>query len=356
MRILQIIDSLEAGGAERMAINFHNHLNELDQIECFLISTRNKGELLNSVQFSKNYYFLNRTKKGLLISLLDLSKFLKDQKIQIIHVHGTSIYFVGLLKILKRLEKINIIWHDHNGNSPKIRFLQKKILFEILKKVDQVLVVSNYQKKFYDTYLKAAVIQYLPNYSIITKNNNKSKDHKIFNIVLTANLRYPKNHMLALRALKTLVEKGYKIHLTFIGRINEDDYFFNLRHFVSSNELDGYVTFFGEVNNVEEHLHNFDLGILTSIYEGFPVSLIEYGQFALPVVATDVGECKEIIGTAGTIIASNEADELSNALEKYYLDRTLCEKHGEIFRKRVLQKFSRHTVLKELVHIYSNLL
>ena len=103
-------------------------------------------------------------------------------------------------------------------------------------------------------------------------------------------------------------------------------------------------------------MHKFDLGILTSFYEGFPVSLIEYGIFGLPVVATDVGECSSIIGGAGTIISSNNLEELVNAIEKYYIDRSLCDVHGRIFRERVMQEFSRDIVLKKLVNVYSEVM
>ncbi|MAC63373.1 MAG: hypothetical protein CMP12_20470 [Zunongwangia sp.] len=356
MRILQIIDSLDSGGAERMAINYHNHLNELKDIESFLISTRKKGKLLSMVKFPEKYYFLNRTKKGFFYSVLDLKKFLEDKNIQIIHAHGTSIFFVGFLKISKLLYGSKVVWHDHNGNSPNIKGLRKIILFKILKKIEKILVVSSYQKNFYEINFKADFIQYLPNYSSVKKKYKESCEDDVFRIVLTANLRYPKNHLLALRALKILVKKGYKIHLTFIGRITNDDYFIDVKNFVVLNKLDDYVTFLGEVNNTEEHLHKFDLGILTSFYEGFPVSLIEYGIFGLPVVATDVGECSSIIGGAGTIISSNNLEELVNAIEKYYIDRSLCDVHGRIFRERVMQEFSRDIVLKKLVNVYSEVM
>ncbi|HCV81534.1 MAG TPA: hypothetical protein DGQ38_10855 [Zunongwangia profunda] len=138
--------------------------------------------------------------------------------------------------------------------------------------------------------------------------------------------------------------------------MTNDDYFIDVKNFVVLNKLDDYVTFLGEVNNTEEHLHKFDLGILTSFYEGFPVSLIEYGIFGLPVVATDVGECSSIIGGAGTIISSNNLEELVNAIEKYYIDRSLCDVHGRIFRERVMQEFSRDIVLKKLVNVYSEVM
>ena len=64
MRILQIIDSLEAGGAERMAVNYANAL--ADKIDFSgLVATRKEGALRNQLSINVSYLFLN--KKRLLI-------------------------------------------------------------------------------------------------------------------------------------------------------------------------------------------------------------------------------------------------------------------------------------------------
>ena len=59
MRIIQIIDSLEAGGAERMAVNYANALAK--EIEFSgLVVTRKEGALLNQIHSKVHYLFLNK--------------------------------------------------------------------------------------------------------------------------------------------------------------------------------------------------------------------------------------------------------------------------------------------------------
>jgi hypothetical protein len=59
MRVLQIIDSLEAGGAERMAVNYANALaNEIDFSA--LVVTRKEGNLRNQINNNVPYLFLNK--------------------------------------------------------------------------------------------------------------------------------------------------------------------------------------------------------------------------------------------------------------------------------------------------------
>ena len=65
MRIVQLIDSLEAGGAERMAVNYANVLAE--QIEFSgLAATRKEGALLDQINSNVSYLFLNKKKQVLL--------------------------------------------------------------------------------------------------------------------------------------------------------------------------------------------------------------------------------------------------------------------------------------------------
>ncbi len=61
MRILQIIDSLEIGGAEKMAVNYANALT--DKVEFSgLVATRKEGNLKSHINQKVNYLFLNRKK------------------------------------------------------------------------------------------------------------------------------------------------------------------------------------------------------------------------------------------------------------------------------------------------------
>ena len=59
MRIVQLIDSLEAGGAERMAVNYANALaNEIDFSA--LVATRKQGPLLDQLDPTVSYLFFNK--------------------------------------------------------------------------------------------------------------------------------------------------------------------------------------------------------------------------------------------------------------------------------------------------------
>ena len=96
MRIVQIIDSLEAGGAERMAVNYANGLAEIIEFSG-LISTRNEGNLLYNLNSSVNYLFLNKKSALDFSALYRLKKYCKLNKIEFVHAHSSS-FFIAFLK------------------------------------------------------------------------------------------------------------------------------------------------------------------------------------------------------------------------------------------------------------------
>ena len=62
MRVLQLIDSLEAGGAERMAVSYANSLSKKIAFSG-LIATRKEGQLLSQINQNVDYLFLNKKNK-----------------------------------------------------------------------------------------------------------------------------------------------------------------------------------------------------------------------------------------------------------------------------------------------------
>ncbi len=59
MRVLQLIDSLRPGGAERMAVSYANLLHKKEQ-GSYICCTRGEGELKDQLSPEIGYLFLNK--------------------------------------------------------------------------------------------------------------------------------------------------------------------------------------------------------------------------------------------------------------------------------------------------------
>ena len=120
MRILQIIDSLEAGGAERMAVSYANAL--VDKIVFSgIVVTRNEGALSRILNKNAHYFFINKRKLIDVKALYKLKRIVFENQITHIHAHSSSFFTAFLLKIIH--PNVILIWHDHYGNS---EFLEKR--------------------------------------------------------------------------------------------------------------------------------------------------------------------------------------------------------------------------------------
>lgn len=114
MRILQIIDSLDIGGAEKMAINYANSLANVVEFSG-LAATRKEGHLKTQIHSNVNYLFLQKKSTIDVMATFRLRKYCKENKITHLQAHSSSFFTAFLVKLTN--PKINIIWHDHNGLS-----------------------------------------------------------------------------------------------------------------------------------------------------------------------------------------------------------------------------------------------
>ena len=99
MKVLQLIDSLHAGGAERVAVNFANALvSKTDG--SFICATREEGVLKNSINKSVSYLFLNKIHTLDIRAIKRLHNYVRINDIDIIHAHSSSFFLATLVKFL----------------------------------------------------------------------------------------------------------------------------------------------------------------------------------------------------------------------------------------------------------------
>jgi DNA-binding transcriptional ArsR family regulator len=82
IRVLQIIDSLEAGGGERMAVNLANALEQRIEVSGLMV-TRKEGLLKSELDPKVKYCFVNKQKSIDLKALKKAKQFIKHH--QVIH-------------------------------------------------------------------------------------------------------------------------------------------------------------------------------------------------------------------------------------------------------------------------------
>ena len=350
MKVLQLIDSLATGGAERMAVNLANLLSKQIEVS-YLCSTRLEGPLKSSIFPEVEYLFLNRKKTIDLSAFKRLKAFVKKEGITHIHAHGTSFLIATWIKW--RLPKVKLIWHEHHGNRITTGKRENRTLIFCSNYFDKIITVNEELKHWCIQYLKTKNVAYLPNFIPEQFFQNRETNYKEEVIVCVANLREPKDHLNLLNAFLKVKEKYPNWSLWLIGKDLEDSYSEKLKLFVHSHNLDSSVKFLGVQENISMWLSKAKIGILSSKSEGFPMTLLEYGAMGLGVISTNVGYCEQIVKGRGIVVNKEDSKALEKAILVYIEDVNKRESDGKYFQEYIYQNFSDKASLKQLLNIYS---
>ena len=354
MRVLQIIDSLDAGGAERMAVNFANALSEKIEFSGIVV-TRKEGVLKKQLSKNVAYFYLNKKKSIDFNSVKLLKKIIIQNKIDFIHAHGTSFFTVFLVKIIHF--KIKIIYHEHYGNRASQSLFRNIPLIFCLLFFNQIVVVNNQLKDwFVKTGFKKTI--FLSNFgsfdeNIITETKLLGQDNK--RIICLANLKNPKNHILLLKAFHSLnlMDENWSIH--FVGKFFNDDYSIKISDFINEFYLNDFVYLYDMKSDIKNILSQATIGVLCSTDEGFPVTLLEYGLAKLPVICSRVGFCADIIidKQTGLLFESDNINDLSLNLKYLVSNLNLRKSLSLNLNAHIKNNFSQEKIIDELINIYN---
>lgn len=355
MQVLQLIDSLDAGGAERVAVNLSNVLaSRIDG--SFLCATRKEGLLKESISKAVKYLFLNKQKKIDLKAIHTLSVFVKENKINIIHAHSSSFFLAIIIKFLNR--NISIIWHDHYGNSEFLENRNYKVLKFCSKYFSHIFSVNKTLETWAKEKLRAKRVDYLSNFA--TSDNQLSitvlKGVSGKRIVCIANLRAQKDHFTLIDAFKIVVKSYPDWTLHCVGKDFNDVYSENVKLKIKSEGLSKFVYLYESKPDIFNILTQCEIGVLSSKSEGLPIALLEYGLANLAVVSTNVGECKNVIKNRdnGLLVSSLDSIGLSKALVFYIQDEILRTKHSTRYNSYITKHFSEKSQLKFILETYTN--
>lgn len=166
---------------------------------------------------------------------------------------------------------------------------------------------------------------------------NVPDDAQVVGIV--AGLRPWKAHDVFLTAAAEVLQKAPDTYFVIAGDGSERD---NLEKMALDLRISDRVRFLGVVDNVPTLLRAFDLSVLSSYHEAFPISLLESMAAARPIVATDVGSVSELVedGVNGYLVPPRAPRQLARAMMRILRDPQLGKRIGEAGRKRVEKQYT----------------
>ncbi len=152
-----------------------------------------------------------------------------------------------------------------------------------------------------------------------------------------------KNHALLVEAFAQ-VHSDAPLYLLLVGAGELED---AVREQVAGLGLESRVRFLGIRADVADILRASDVFVLSSRWEGNPMSVMEAMAAGLPVVSTAVGGVPELVqeGVTGRLVPSEDAGALAQAMQALVDDPARRQAMGAAARQHAVARFDiRHTV------------
>ena len=174
-------------------------------------------------------------------------------------------------------------------------------------------------------------------------------------IGLVARFDPVKGHEVFLRAAGHLAKRQRGAQFVLVGSgCSEDNN--SLRQLVAAASLEGNVHLLGERQDVPEVTAAFDIANCSSVGEGFPNVVGESMACAVPCVATNVGDCAEIVGNPKLIIPVNDDVALVKAWH-HLVDLGPAQRRelGIEARQRISERYALPRIARMYEDLYTEL-
>lgn len=361
MNVLQVVDSLRLGGAERTAVDMVNLLDAREHTVS-LCATREGGPLSAELRRGVEPVVLGRRRRFDLAGARAFADLVRRREIDVVHSHGRgSAQFVGLCRRLYRLP-VRHVFHDHfsagcgNGAEMATRLALRA------GGVDAYIGVHRPLCDWAVTRggLPRERVHLIPNGVELLRFRAQPptrSETRPLTAVMVAGLRPVKDHPTVLAALARARRRA-DVHLVVIGGPGDRAYADRCRAMVTELGLDTQVSLAGARSDIPEVLATADIGVLSSRSESGPLALLEYMAAGLPFVVTDVGELAAAVKglDVGQVVAPGDPGALSAALDQM-VDLTAEDRRAMGARGRALvtTRFDQAATARRVADVYLSL-
>ncbi len=352
--VMHLTDTLEPGGTERVAVNVANALPR-DRFDVSLCTTRRDGPLQALLAGDVRRLSLGRRWTVDAAALLTLRAFIKTHNVRILHAHSSAL-LTALAGAWGRPYPA-VVWHDHCGYQqhaprpvPPYRLAARGVS-AVISVNESLADWAKHQLR-----VPASRVFYVPNFVSDQRAEPVSGLPGVQGkrVVCVANLRPQKAHVDLVKAMAVVVREHPDAHLLLVGREADATYSAAVRGAIAELGLASHVSLLGERADVAGILRQSDIGVLSSVGEGFPLALVEYGLAGLGTVTTDVGQCAEVLdgGRAGLLVPPSQPEQLAAALTQLLTSPPMRADFGARLQQRVADRYGKDAVVKQITAVY----
>ena len=379
LKVMHLITSLDIGGAETMLMRVINHFNRNELINNVVCLTK-KGKIGGQIEkngFEVIYLDMPRGKltiNGIYKLISHMVKYRPD-------ILQTWLYHSDLIGLItgRMIGVKKIFWNlrcsfiDLKSYRVSTRFVLQ--ICKIFSSLPDAIVSNSHEAIRYHKKLGYRNRSWLliPNgvdanrfvpdlkarkslakeLKLESRPSEKGREEAQSYILIGCVARFDpmKDHITLVKAALQVLQKRSDVVFILVGRdVEWHNPFFDS---AIPNTSQPFFQLLGERRDIERIMAALDIFLLTSYGEGFPNVLCEAMACGVPCVATDVGDCRRIIGGTGRVVEARNPRAICDAvLEICSLNSAQRRQMGQGARQRILDHFTIDAVADRYAALY----
>ena len=330
MKILEIIPTLGPGGGQSLVVDLCNELAKTENV--VLVTLRDDtqkyyGFMVKDLESSVNHFSLCLPETSNWLTMWGIYKIIRKEKPDIVHFHMCITF--SLLAVLLLGWRYKIVQTIHNDIKTSYSSIKYRLIISITGwlRLSRFVTICNTNhsdfKRIYPgvdntmifngrkSLKKTDLFQSVQQEILAMKPTH---DTKVYLHVARCNPQ--KNQRLLIEGFNEFIKQGYDAILIVIGFRNEFP-----EEEVLKNIACDRIFFLGTKSNVADYIYNSDCFILSSAYEGMPITVIEALNSGIPVVSTPVSGVVDVVESSknGYISKDHSHKEYVKAIVQSFL-------------------------------------
>jgi glycosyltransferase involved in cell wall biosynthesis len=369
IKVLWLIKGLGRGGAERLIETSIPHFNRavFDYEVAYCLPKKN--DIVPALERAKIPVFcVNHKYPFDILGFYRLLRLIHERRPDILHLHLPYTGAIG--RVVGRLAGIrNIVYTEHNVMEvyPLITRFFNLITYPLNK---TTIAVSEEVKR---SIMKHWISRRT---NLVTIRNGVDKEHIVEVISpekMKASLGIPSSHRVVgnvahirpekgqeylLHAARRVIEQRPEVTFVIVGREKMAGEISRLKKMSSELGIDKNVIFTGFREDIYDLMGIFDLFILSSLFEGLPIALLEAMSLGKPVVATAVGGIPEVIedGVNGFLVPAKAPQLLAEKIVQLLKEDDLRTSFSQNAIRTIREHFSLKEMVRKVEEIYLNIM
>lgn len=367
--LFQIIPTLRPAGAERVVLHllqYHDRAKYQPVCVCLGNPTGSHYEKLIR-QMEVPLHFLGKGQWVTLGLMQRLSALFRQYRPTVVHMHLRGLTYAYPLLLGHRTPVRVYTVHNLAGHDRGTRFQKLVTTLAFRYRIGRVVPVAIAER------VRESIQQVFgyPNAPLIpngidlegflhpaeSRERWRHREGFELNAILITHIgRFtaPKNHELLIRAFAQL-NLSQPVRLLLVG---EGELKPQVEQLVYSLGLSERVRFLGVRSDIPELLNASDIFVLSSRWEGNPMSVMEAMAAGLPVISTAVGGVPELVeeGVSGILVPSENEQALNTAIQTLLDNPERRISMGANARKVALERFDARVMTRAYEDLYESIL